>query len=298
MYAGAVGRIDPSRIARLGGRHALQIKRDGCYVVATTGADGLLSSLTLRSGEPVSATIAAEFRGVRWAPSAVVVGELDLWTERSVRVVAERGYRLIHLHDVLRLGREDLSSQPYHKRRDVLMRAESQLIQDDPDRPLAPSPRTFTWGMPSDGAAPTKLKARPLDPPGTMVPSRIPMSWRRIKVVDQWPAAAFDRVWSQCEADDEEGLVVVALDAPIGRKNAKRKCKIERTIDAVIVSRDRAAATLRWPGGDFVVSATGRNAALPVGAIVEVLCDGLHDRGQPKHPRITRARLDLAPVPQ
>lgn len=280
LFAGAKGTTTLRAAAALGPRHAVQVKHDGCYVITTTDARGYVEHMRLRSGESVPAAVLAEFRGVRWAPSCVLATELDLWTERSRRVVEARGYRCAHILDALRIDGRAVDRMPQRERRDLLMRAESRLVQDDDDRPWVTDDRQRTHDL-----ATGRYNVA------------TPRSWRRLPVTEQWPIVALERVWGDrvIGADGEEGLVIVAIDAPVGRTNAKRKLKRLSTIDAVIVARDSSAAIVAWNGRTFPVSCRGKaNAAIAVGDVVEILCDSFTERtSEPRHPRILRARPDL-----
>lgn len=296
LYAGARGRLERAAVAKLGPKYAIQPKRDGAYAVISTDGSGMIANITLRGG-PAPAKLVAEFAGVRWAPHAVVVGEIEAYTEAALRAVEAQGYRRIHLFDALRFGGRDVSREPQRARRDLMMRAESELVQDvGPDRSsLVPDRSTFTWAMPTDGASQNRPRARPLHPPGAMRSDGPPTSWRRMPVVPQLPAARADEAWSEwVDRDGGEGLVVVALDAPLGRRGSKRKVKPAMTLDAVVVSVGKGAATVAWRGHSFVVSAASRAHELAPGEMVEVVCEGWYDGGvQPRCARIVRPRPDL-----
>ena len=280
LYAGASGTIRRTAIAQLGPRYVVQPKHDGCYSIITTDATGLINAIVMRSGELAPTDIRRDFSGVRWAPNSALVCELEAWTESANRLATARGYRIATILDALRVTGRDVSSAPYSARRDALFRAESLLVQDSDDRPWTPD----AAGNAHDVT--TGHYKRP-----------VPLSWRRMPIVEQRPASAADTLWTDhVDRSGGEGIVVVALDAPIGRTRSKRKCRHSRTLDAVVVRCDPVRAMLSWAGGQFLASARSRAArGIAPGSIVEVKHDGFTERnGEPKHPRIVRLRPDLA----
>jgi hypothetical protein len=131
----------------------------------------------------------------------------------------------------------------------------------------------------------------------------IPTDWRLTPIVDQVPARRVDELWSRVERTGGEGIVVVNLDAPVGRRGAKRKCKVMDTIDATVISADAKLAHVAWAGGSFIVSCIGRQ--LEPGQVVEIVHNGYYETGArlpgksygsgatPRFARILRARPDL-----
>jgi hypothetical protein len=208
-----------------------------------------------------------------------VVGELEAWTEAAIRSAATRGYPVLHLFDAHRIGGRDVTSLAYHERRDALRRAEAQLE-------LA-----RTWTVDDHGAA---------HDAGGRYTRAVPVDYRRLPIVPQWPAISAATAWGDwVELGGAEGLVVVALDAPIGRRGSKKRCKPLQTIDATVLACDGRAASLLWAGNLFVVSARGTvGKQIRPGVVVEVACNGWHEAGcTPKHARIVRVRDDLRSVP-
>lgn len=282
LYAGAKGRIDLASITKLGSRYALVPKSDGAYATIMTDKTGRISSIITRSGELLSPSLMSEFSGIHWSPSSVLVGEIELWTEASNRAAAMRGYRMIHLFDAQRIDGEDLTRLAYRARRDALMRAESRIVQDDLDRP---------WIEDSEGDA--------HDPKTGRYKARVPRSWRRIRVLPQLAVSQLDTAmadWIDGQTTGPvEGLVVVALDACLGKPGAKKKCKPTSTIDAVVTSLDERAMSVFWMAGGISL-ALGRPSSLDIkpGDVVEVLHEGFTDSGIPKFARAMRPRPDMA----
>ena len=282
LYTGASGCIARDKIATLGRNYVVQPKPDGCYSTITFDATGLLSQIILRNGSTVRPDIMRDYAGIRWAPNSALVCELEIWTDAANRLAASRGYRIATIFDALRVDGLDVTRDPYSVRRDALFRAESLLVQDSDDRP---------WTPDASGRAHDQTTGHYTRP--------VPQSWRRLPIIEQRPVRAVDALWTDyVERNGGEGVVVVALNAPLGRRGSKRKCRDSRTMEAKVERYDNAGAVLTWAGGSFVVACTGRlNAELAVGAIVEVKYDGFLERtGQPKHPRITRLRTDLMPA--
>jgi len=280
LYAGAVGRATLALAAAAGRGFALVPKLDGCYCVATTDSRGRLVHLVSRNGRAFPSSVAGELAGVTWAPDSIVIAELEVWTEAANRTAACRGWRALHLFDALRVAGRDVSSEPYHARRDALLRAESELVNEDLDRP---------WTADEHGLSHDPSSGRFVRP--------VPMRWRRMRVVPQLPAAQAELAWAEWVEQDlaggpAEGLVLVALESRLGGRGAKRKVKATRSIDAVVVSVGQGAARVTWAGHTFVVSAVG--AQLELGQVVEIQHDGWLERSvQPRCARIVRARPDL-----
>lgn len=274
LYAGAKSRLTLERAAALTRRHVLQPKLDGSYGVISTDRQGAITSIVTRSGKVLGPELMAHFRGIRWAPASTVIGEVEVWTEAAERHSQRRGYRRIWLFDALRVDGEQLGSEPYSTRRDRLMWAESVLVNMGCDRP---------WK--------TDATDRAHDAAGRFC-RKVPGGWRRMPVVPQRPAHQLEQAWSEwVDAGEEpiEGLVVVATDAPIGRRNAKRKIKPSLTLDCTVVESEGKLSRVTWAGGDFFVQ-----RELDVGDVIEVVCDGLTEKaGRPKFPRVLRRRPDL-----
>jgi hypothetical protein len=277
LYAGAVGRATLAQAAAAGRGFVCQPKVDGSLCTALTDSRGRVYQLLTRGGLPFPPAIAADFRGVTWAPDSAVVGELEAWSEASNRVAARRGYRCLHLFDCLRVAGADVSSLPYSQRRDWLMRAESWLVNEDLDKP---------WTTDRAGLAHDLGTGRYTRP--------VPLSWRRLPVVPQAPSSSAERSWAAWVDAGEavEGLVVVALTGKLGARGSKRKVKATETIDAVVVHPGERVCQVRWAGGRFTVTTGGQ--PLKPGDVVEVRHESFYERtGQPRHARVVRRRPDL-----
>ena len=272
-YAGATGRLDLTDVAALGPRFALQPKKDGVYCRVHLDARGRIERMYSRRQELTGQQI-AEFRGHRiGAPHSQLVGEVELWTEASNRLAATRGYRLIHLHDCIREGRRYIAREPYRVRRDALYRMQAELTGGKP------------WRDDAQGDAHDLRTGKYCRP--------IPRDWRIAPVVEQLPARLADVAWSEwVQSCGGEGLVAVALDAPIGARGAKRKIKEVDTLDAVVLQVTPSTVVCAWAGRVFTVCA--RKSVTPsVGCVIEVACNGFYESATvPKFPRLVRVRHD------
>lgn len=279
-YAGAVGRLDLSSVSGLGSRYAVQPKIDGAYCRIHLDSQGCIDRIYSRTGREFGDGQIEDLRGCRiGTPRAELVGELEGHTEAGRRVAARRGYQIIHLFDALRIDGEYLGHAPYRDRRDAMWRMQSILVEHDPDR---------QWYSDREGNA--------HDIATGDYCRRIPRGWRRAAIVPQLAAAQADTMWADHVAGgDAEGLVVVALDAPVGKRGAKRKVKVADTIDAVCLSVDRGGALMRWmaAGVSFAIGHR-RGVELRPGMIYEIACDGFYEStSEPRFARLVRCRTDL-----
>jgi len=279
LYAGAAGCISLAEIKALGAAYSVQPKHDGCYSLITFDRTGSIGSIIMRSGDLAPASIRQDFAGVRWAPDSVLVCELEAWTEAANRLAAGRGYRIATILDAQRVSGRDVTRAPYRERRDAVFRAESLLVQDDDDRPWVPD-----------------ASGRAHDPTTGSFVRPVPRSWRRLPIVEQRPARAAEALWDDFVGrDGGEGICAINLDAPIGKRGSKLKCRASSVLDATVVRLSPSHAELRWAGGTFIVSRLSKiGADLSVGALVECKHDGFTERrGEPRHARLVRVRRDL-----
>jgi hypothetical protein len=257
-----IGALDPRRFR-------IEQKHDGCYARITTDAKGRIVRAISRAGKELPI---GDLAGVRTAwLDAVLAGEVELWTESANRDAERRGYRVAWIFDLVRFRGRALHREPHSARRDLLLRAQVEHEQEDPDR---------SWT--DDGGG----RAHGAD--GKFA-RRIPRGWRRCPVVEQFAVSRFDDLWGRCGVEIE-GLVICDLSAPTGR--GKRKCKPVATLDAVVVDVDARAARLQWAGGSFCV---GRGRHNPQrGEVWEVAYSSFYDCGEPRHARLVRLRRDLS----
>lgn len=292
MYTGARGRLSLAHLERLPPtRYAVQPKVDGMYVHVHTDRAGRVHALTSRTGRAVDAAAVQDLIGCRVsAPHSILAGELEAHTEAGILARERRGYALVHVHDLLQLDGRSLAAEPYCARRDALWRVQSALVCEDLDQPTE-----------RDAAGRWQRQT--------------PRGWRRCPIVPQVPASRWQELWQgYVEREGGEGLVVVALDAPAGRRGSKRKIKQATTIECVCVAVDERRATLVWTAAGAAyhvehselqrrdrtavrsaphVLTGARSITFRVGAVYEVACDGFYASGLPRFARVMRERTDL-----
>ena len=283
LYCGAVGTIAVDRLTTLGSGYVVQPKSDGIYGIVSVDRSGRVSSIVTRSGDVLGPSLMAEFSGLRWVRDSILIAEIELWTEPSNRAAATRGYRMIHVFDAHRVNGRDVSRESYRVRRDAVMRAESELVNFDRDEP---------WFEDTQGDAHDLKSGRYTTP--------MPRSWRRIQVVPQSPSRLAETAWQrwvdQQHAGPVEGLVAVALDAPIGARRAKLKAKLTTTIDVVVTHVDATAMTVYWSAANqrLAVHRPSSLVDVAIGSVLEVTHEGFYENGLPRFARVLRTRRDLA----
>ena len=286
-YAGAHTTATIDDVIRLG---AAQLKVDGCYVKGATDSSGRIRFLFYRSGADVSASDAGDFIGLPIGlPSATFHGELEAQTEAGIRLRETRGVPHLHLFDLSRHEGIDISRVPYQDRYRRLHQwqaaIECGLGEHETRRPNG-------WHSAKDGRW-----VRPVAKNLPRLPI-LPIARGKAAIEELWHAAV--------ERGDGEGIVGLRLDAPLGARGAKRKCKRRETIDAVVLSRQGGVAYLDWRGHRFAVSCRGRVGEaiareLEAGRapVVEVAHMGWYEyRVIPRHARIVRLRSDLGAARQ
>lgn len=271
-YAGARGNISITDALRLSSdRYAIQIKKDGAYCAVRLDHAGRVAQITSRTGADFG-RVADSFRGIQLGlPGSVYVGEIEGHTERGRGDAERRGFAKVHLFDILRHGDVDVSSQAYRTRRDLLYRAHSELaLPENRDE----------WCYRRSAYRTRRGRF-----------SRYPLDWTRFEVVPQVAPARCSEWWDMAIADEIEGLVVVDLNAPLGRARAKRKLKPVDTIDGRVVEVKKSSVRVQTFGGVLSVS-KGRHE-LCVGSVVSIAYSGRYASGEPKFCRIERVRTDI-----
>jgi hypothetical protein len=203
---------------------------------------------------------------------------LDTHTEAGIAARTVRGYALLHLFDCLALDGRSLDALPFADRYGALHRGQA-IAEQAPDSRI----RRFKIDHRGDAHGPDGRYILDL-PRDTRLTPIVPLHRGR---------GAIARTYEEVIAAGGEGVVVVALDAPLGKRGSKRKCKPVTTIDAVVVASDRGAATVVYRGRTFNV-ATMRQPQ--PGEVVELQHDGVYASGEPRHARVTRVRHDLMRV--
>jgi hypothetical protein len=276
-YAGARGCVSISDLRRLSPKKWLiQEKQDGIYVHVHLDRAGRIERLLTRQAKPVPASLTAHLIGnVVGAPDSVLVGELDAWTEASQRATKARGWAAVTLFDALRVGGQYLAKEPYRARLDALWRSQS-----------------WAENFHSNLGYSTDATGRAHGHNGKFC-SAVPRDWRLCPIVGALRGPGeVDLAWERALVGQSEGLVAVALEAPVRRRAAKVKCKPVRELDAVVLAADRRAAVLLWRESVSFTVANSGGYAVP-GATVTVRHNGFYDDGTPKFARIVRERPDL-----
>ena len=275
-YAGATSRLELADAARLSpDRWALQEKVDGCYARLSLDAQGRVANILSRTGRPYTTEAARSLIGCHaGTPYSELVGELEDHTEAGRRAAQRRRYACVHLFDAIRIGREYVAGLPYRERRDALLRMVVSEERADCDR---------NWLDDETGRAHGE--------DGTFV-RRLPTRWRRFPVVAQHALSELEQLWARVDGDQIEGLVAVNLDAPMGRRAAKRKIKPVFGIDCTVIASDPTGIIVHWPAGSKTFAVTTSNPP-PVGVTVEVLHNHFYDDGRPRFARLARVRTDL-----
>lgn len=282
-YTGARGRTDFTEAARKTstGRWAVQPKVDGAYCEIETDRAGRVRSVRTRSGArmKVGAHLVGHHTG---AANAVLFGEFEGYTEAG-RTMAERsGVARVHLFDVGEIDGREIGAEPYRVRRDILWRAYAACADAHPG---VDSGRCH-W-------APSRAES------GKFAPAAKPINWGLFPIVPQM--ANVDQAWADwvvmpfgrdpSQGDHGEGLVVVSLDAPIGRRRAKQKLKTVETADVRVMLDEGKRVVCLIHGQRFAVGKNGKS--MKVGDIVELAHNGFYPSGVPRFPRIVRVRDDM-----
>ena len=276
-YAGARGRLDLRDLSALpGSSWQVQPKIDGMFVHLHTNDDGRIWRVTSRTGRVVDERIhrlTGERVGARWS---VLCGELEAHTEAG-RLAAESrpgGLPRVHLFDALEVCARSLRGEPYRARRYALCEMHYGLQDGDDGNAFA----VDRMGQAYDRRN------------GRWCP-RLESGWRRAPVVPQAPVSEAERLWDEYVSPGGEGLVVVAMDAPAGARQAKLKIKPRDTLDCVVVDADSKRAVLRSFGREFAVGCGNRT--LRPGQVWSVAHEGYYADGTPRFARLSAPRVDL-----
>jgi hypothetical protein len=274
-YVGATKRVSLAEARRLCPRRwVVQEKHDGAMVRLHLDHAGRVRLAFTRAEREVPAAQLGAIRGALIGrPHAVLVGELEAYTEAGIKAAAARGQALVHLFDCLHDGERSLERLPYKVRRDALWRAWVEAEE-----------RAFSVasGRPNCDRRKRDASGRFAGPRDTAL----------APIVAQRPLGELEDAWGEVVVEGErEGLVVVDLDAPAGVRGAKLKCKPFETLDARAVAVARTTVTLEWRGALFNVG-RGRHH-VEVGEVCEVRHAGWYASGCPRFPALVRIRRDL-----
>ena len=285
LALGAAGsRIPIADALRLpSARYGFSPKIDGAGVYWSTDRAGRLATLLHRSGRPVTPTESDGLYGQPIGlPDSSGFAELDCHTEAGIRARATRGWAALHLIDCARYAGRSISALTFEERHAKLHRWQALTECYEPEFGRMDWWTDDAHGRAHDPATGQYAVARPRD-------------LRRLPIVPVYrgPGAA-RRLWDQVEAGDLEGMVAVALAAPLGARGSKKKVKTTENLDVTILSFDTRAASVAWKGVQFVVSAV--NKQLRVGDVYRCAIDGWYESSTtPKFARLIARRDDLSP---
>lgn len=271
---GASGRITLELAASLPWqRFAAMEKKDGAHAKIRTDPAGQVASVVSRNGRPFAPSECAHLLGVQTGlPSAQLAAELEAHTEAGIAARTARGYALAHLFDLLALDGRSLAPLPYEQRYAALHRG--QALAEQSGR-LGPA---------------VDHRGDAHDAQGRYM-ANVPRDVRLLPIVRLARGrGAIARTYEEVIAEGGEGVVVVDLTAPLGKRGAKKKLKPVTEIDAVVLASDRHAATVAYRGRTFHVATTRQPQP---GEVVEILHDGVYASGEPRFARVTRVRTDL-----
>lgn len=271
MYLGAGSLIDPELARKLDSRKwAFQPKIDGGYATVTTDANGAILSAISRSGRRWSLL---DLKRIRTLPSAVLCCEIEQHTEAANEARRTRGYSLLHVFDAISLGGRELQAATYAERYQAITRAIAQQEVEQGEWFNAAGRHRGESGR-YRSAPPVDVRRTPL----------VPM----LRGV-----AGFDELWTTyVERAQGEGLVAVRLDAPMGKRGAKRKIKTTDTISARLSPGDPSgkSAFVHVYGQSILVAMPGWAA---FGDVVDIAHNGFYNTGEPRFARVVRQRSDL-----
>jgi len=257
----------------------VQPKHDGAYCHVHLDRGGCIERISSRTGadyENGNVTgLIGQFVGY---PGAVLVGELTAHTEAGNAEAIEFGARRVHLFDIaFGMDSRPLHDLPYGERRSELYRMHVAV-------------ESFGGGQ-----SWTQTKCAPKSKRSGKFTRKTWRGTALTPIVPQFRPDACDDPWDMVKAGKLEGLVAVSQAAPMGRRGAKRKCKLTSTLDALVIRQGAKSVELLHLGQRFYVNKAKR--ALFAGDVVEVAHDGRYGDGTPKFARIVRVRhvLMLAP---
>lgn len=284
-YCGPSSSVAPDRLRAIDAdRWAFQPKIDGVYCTITTDSRGRVANMLYRSGKLVSLGDADGLPGQYIGlPDSTIYGELEAQTESATRARSARGFALVHLFDAGRIAGRSIAAEPYSARYGWLHRWQAHVECYEPDVASAEFARRDGNGVPHDVLGQfCKASAGAV---------------RRMPIVSLYRGhGAAESLWAEhVERSGGEGVVAVRLDAPLGRRGGKCKCRATTTLDCLVVDVGARAAVLSYRGHSFAVSAGCKAAqGMRQGDVVEVLANGWHEKSvTPKHARVLRVRRDV-----
>ena len=294
-YAGAAGRMSIQDVLALGSGWGVMEKADGAYCHVYLDGRGCIERVLSRTGEPFPRSVVGDLLGCHvGAGDSVLCGEIECHTEAGNRAAEERGYRVIHLFDAIRVNGVYLAREPFRVRRDWLYRGQSWAENLGQRRHYRVEKLA---GYISATAAETPSDDVPTYRARSIASGRfcraVPRTWERTPILPLLAPAKAGEIWERAVEGQAEGVVAVRLDAKLGARRSKVKCKPLETIDAVVLQADPSGYVLRMRGSELVF-ATGRGGidAQP-DDVLEVAHEGWYTTGCPRFARLVRRRPDL-----
>ncbi len=274
-YAGASSKLTPSALAKLGPAFMVQPKIDGAYCHLHLDATGQIARVTSRTGNDYTGAsvdgLIGQFVGYA---GAVLIGELTAHTTSGNLDAKTFGARRVHLFDMaFGADTRPLAHLPYSERRAELFRMQAAVDAFGPGQSWRQT-RTAPQSKRSGRFCRKTHRGTALTP-----------------IVPQVRAQAASELWDQVKAGTIEGLVAVSQNAPLGRRGSKRKCKLDDTIDVLILGHDARLAGYLYGSKEYTV--TRGKCKAQKGDMVSLKHNGFYPSGEPRFARIERIRHDL-----
>ena len=276
-YCGPSSRLDISAILKLSPkRWGVMPKADGWYVHVYLDGRGKIERVLTRTGQPVPKAKLGDLVGCEvGAPDSVLAGEL-------LDHNCGESYPVVQLFDAIRVNGPYLARERFRVRRDWLFRSQSWAECMGERR---------HYGVEKPTQRIEQVRARHKRS-GRFCPA-VPRTWERTPILPLMAPGLAGELWEQARAGDVEGLVAVALDAPLGRRGSKKKAKPVSDLDCVVLSVDPTGIVARVRGSETIVALGHRRGVdVVVGDIIEVEHEGWYASG-PRFARLARVRRDL-----
>lgn len=122
-YLGPKTQIGPHELEKFekSGLWAAEEKHDGHWAEAVTDADGVIRSLTGRSGKVFSGEATRGILGTHVdLANTRLACELEYGTESATKSVTKSGYKKLYVFDLIQLEGQDTTGLSYEKRRTLL----------------------------------------------------------------------------------------------------------------------------------------------------------------------------------
>jgi len=272
FYAGATSKLTLAEAGKLDSNWVISPKEDGAYCHVHTNRDGEVFAVTNRSGKEIK----TDLIGVQAdLPHGIYAGEYSGYSEAGLSLRNSLGYEVVQLFDLVQLDGRYVGELSFRDRRDLLYRARGKHQDESLDKP---------WKLDQLGNAHDLSSGR--------FKRQVPTGWRRMPVIPIYPVSQLDQVWTEYVVESGgEGLVAINTQAKLGARACKRKIKPVDTIDVVALQVEPKKVVFDYRG-ELIVTARGK-WPVEVGMVVEVSSPGWYKNGLPRHPYISRLRVDL-----